>query len=242
MKTNLINKMKEFFESISSKLIGVYILWITIHFILLVVDRKYEYANNYFIPFSKQDENFTSYYDLSEFTVYTLVPIFLYLSYYFIHKKDSINKNMPTQEEKSDNLIETDDNDDLIDLFSEDNDEMEEFCDRCNQPVSSNQITCSNCGKRLKIHCYECSELCSLDAEKCSSCGTKLFLDGYIILNSKNEFILNEAELFDYVELACEECGGKRERWWNYCIVCGNMFEFEDDDEINGDENDELPF
>lgn len=176
--------------------------------------------------------------------MYTLVPILLYLSYYFINKKEHIDKTMHAQEENSNDLIKFNETDDLIDIFSEENDEMEELCERCNKPVSSNQITCSNCGKRLKIHCYECGELCMLGVEECSSCGTTLYLYEYIILNSKNEFMLNEVELFDDGYLACTECGAKRGRWWNYCIVCGNMFEFDDDDDddINGDENDELPF
>ncbi|GIU70433.1 MAG: hypothetical protein KatS3mg002_1669 [Candidatus Woesearchaeota archaeon] len=98
--------MKRILDKIPSKIIGVWILWFSFNFILLFVDRKSDYAKNYFVPFSDKEGTITAYYDLTEFLIYILVPIFLFLGYYFISKKELPQKPVSSFEEDLTELID----------------------------------------------------------------------------------------------------------------------------------------
>ncbi|MFC1784849.1 hypothetical protein ACFL0J_04385 [Candidatus Neomarinimicrobiota bacterium] len=78
----------------SNRAKGIYLLWITINFFLLIISgnitdlfifgRGYS-ADKYFFPFDSIDiENS---YDLTEFLLYTALPILVFVSYKLITTK-----------------------------------------------------------------------------------------------------------------------------------------------------------
>jgi len=77
--------MKIFFNWIPRKWKGIYLIWFTIHFILLL------YSGNIFKHFNKRFFPFNGFwywgdlvYDYSEFLVYTIVPILIALIIYYL--------------------------------------------------------------------------------------------------------------------------------------------------------------
>lgn len=89
--------MKRFFDWIPNKWKGIYIIWLTIHsiIILLITDSRADRQiwvdlTNYFLPSIKDDPPFVNwdsfnieYYDITEFLIYTIVPILIALVIYF---------------------------------------------------------------------------------------------------------------------------------------------------------------
>ena len=80
--------------NLSKKVIGVYLLWLLLHLIILLVywDSN-KYANRHFWPFS--DKSDIEDYNLSEFLLYTLVPLIGIITFnLFSNSDDSLtNKN-----------------------------------------------------------------------------------------------------------------------------------------------------
>jgi hypothetical protein len=85
--------MKSFLHSIPNKFKAIYILWFFLNILLLVFGISYSSANeNMFYPFDRYTKliiNFNvAVYDISEFIIYTMSPIVLYLVYYLWTKKN----------------------------------------------------------------------------------------------------------------------------------------------------------
>jgi hypothetical protein len=89
--------MRDFFNKLSNKFKSVYIIWILINFILLmlsggiitsgfnapiVINQSFD-----FFPFGRSFIDISDY-DYTEFLVYTIVPFFLYYSYWLWNKKN----------------------------------------------------------------------------------------------------------------------------------------------------------
>ena len=96
--------MKKLLASIPNRFKAIYLLWAFIHFVLLLIGRLFDY-NPYFYPFDKVYKGYTQgfgggpiynleitfnykVYDYSEFLIYTLTPIVVYLVLKLWHKKD----------------------------------------------------------------------------------------------------------------------------------------------------------
>lgn len=71
--------MKQFFEDIPNKWKAVYLGWVFLHFILFLTSSLFEYHRSFY-PFHWWEIKFdVDYYDYSEFLIYTLAPIVIYL-------------------------------------------------------------------------------------------------------------------------------------------------------------------
>ena len=72
-----IQKLERVFGiNFSKQIVGYYLVWFSIHLILLLVNWKVrEYANEKFWPFSERSR--LDHYDLSEFLLYSLVPLII---------------------------------------------------------------------------------------------------------------------------------------------------------------------
>ena len=96
--------MKNFFASIPNRLKAVYLVWVFVHFVLLLIGSLLTYSK-YFYPFSSNYKGYvkdpfyrTIYkteitfnykvYDYSEFLIYTLTPIVVYFVIKLWNKKD----------------------------------------------------------------------------------------------------------------------------------------------------------
>ncbi|MBK7311343.1 MAG: hypothetical protein IPI93_11300 [Sphingobacteriaceae bacterium] len=79
--------MKELLNN--KKLIGVYILWFTIHLIILIItwgSQSYRSAENFW-PFAGSYEgDLSRAYDLTEFLFYTIIPVFLIIAIHFLQQ------------------------------------------------------------------------------------------------------------------------------------------------------------
>jgi len=107
--------MKNFFNSIPRKWKGIYLIWFSIQFILLMVSGHFFTLGEYFYPFytdigwlySYSDKvnvpglDFTNIhiYDLSEFFVYTLFPILIVLIIYYLKPDNLLSKARNIKEE-----------------------------------------------------------------------------------------------------------------------------------------------
>lgn len=94
--------MKAFLKSIPNKIKAIYLLWFTLHLVLLLINWSFtgSYYLKYFYPFSRGATNrqniFTlrmeqfdlRVYDYSEFIIYLITPIVIYLFIYLWRKKD----------------------------------------------------------------------------------------------------------------------------------------------------------
>lgn len=72
-----IQKLESIFGiNISKQIVGYYLIWFSIHLILLLVNWDVsEYANERFWPFSVRSR--IEHYDLSEFLLYSLLPLII---------------------------------------------------------------------------------------------------------------------------------------------------------------------
>ncbi|MBK6913016.1 MAG: hypothetical protein IPH11_04870 [Ignavibacteriales bacterium] len=100
--------MKAFLKSIPNKIKAIYLLWFTLHLVLLLINWSFTGSNylKYFYPFSKgaatgefiltfpdsfplRMEQFDlRVYDYSEFIIYLIAPVVIYLFIYLWRKKD----------------------------------------------------------------------------------------------------------------------------------------------------------
>lgn len=82
-----------FFQGISNKVKALYLVWFFIHFILLLISGNgLSKFHRDFYPFDTSTYYVTinfniREYDYSEFLIYTLSPIFIYLIFYLWWKK-----------------------------------------------------------------------------------------------------------------------------------------------------------
>ena len=82
--------MKNFFADIPNKWKAVYLGWVFLNFILLITTKKPFRFNKDFYPFDWRGLRFdSSVYDYSEFLIYSLSPIVIYLIYWLWKKKDA---------------------------------------------------------------------------------------------------------------------------------------------------------
>lgn len=65
------------------KLIGIYLFWVLINLILLCSFGQSRFAGDYFFPFEPDP----LYYDISEFIIYTIAPIFVFCIYLCFKKE-----------------------------------------------------------------------------------------------------------------------------------------------------------
>jgi len=79
---------KEFIEN-NKVFIGIYLIWFLLHIIFLLTSPVRSYSRSEFWPFGDGD---MKYYDITEFLLYTIAPIIIYLIYYFL--KDDIKKGL----------------------------------------------------------------------------------------------------------------------------------------------------
>lgn len=87
--------MKNFLNWIPWKWKGIYLIWFTIHFILILISGNAFEHDTDFIPFNV----FWGYrdtvygYDYSEFLVYTIAPILIVLIIYYLKPPKEIKRN-----------------------------------------------------------------------------------------------------------------------------------------------------
>ncbi len=76
-----IEKVKVIFGiNLSKKILGIYLLWFLFHLILLFTHWKTEMYDFYYENFWPFTDNFNlNYYDYTEFSLYTTIPIILLL-------------------------------------------------------------------------------------------------------------------------------------------------------------------
>jgi len=75
----------------NKRIVGFYLIWLLFHFIFLLASWNSQNNTEQFWPFYEWDRDH-GVYDLSEFLVYSLLPVFIYLIYYFL--KDDVRKNI----------------------------------------------------------------------------------------------------------------------------------------------------
>lgn len=111
--------MKLYFQSIPDKIKSIYILWISINFVLLMLEGGVLNYDSTFFPFGFHFFDF-DYYDYTEFIVYTVVPILLHYSYWLWSKAAREKKDV-------------------------DNISKEKVCSNCSSSIPVDSEFCTNC-------------------------------------------------------------------------------------------------
>ena len=117
--------MKNFFNQISRVWKGIYLIWFSIHLIILMIKRPHLNEKFYFYPFDGFDIRD---YDSSEFLVYTFVTILIVLIIYYLKPQ----KDKKTKQEKL-----------------KGNDKIKHCCFECGIAVNERDELCPNCGAEL---------------------------------------------------------------------------------------------
>jgi uncharacterized BrkB/YihY/UPF0761 family membrane protein len=82
------NSTKEFIEN-NKVFTVIYLIWMLLHLIFLLTSPSYGPSQQEFWPFG---DNRMKYYDYTEFLLYSIAPVILYLIYYFL--KDDIKRKI----------------------------------------------------------------------------------------------------------------------------------------------------
>lgn len=85
--------MKKLFANIPNRWKAVYLIWVSIHSVLLLTGNLFKYRDDFY-PFYEWGRDTTltfrkSVYDYSEFIIYLLAPIVIYLVIRVWNKKDA---------------------------------------------------------------------------------------------------------------------------------------------------------
>jgi len=75
----------------SDKEKGIYVLWVIVNIVILSVYGKMYFNDGSFYPFSNGFEDIDRY-DISEFLVYTTVPLLIMIAAKYLNFKDIIKK------------------------------------------------------------------------------------------------------------------------------------------------------
>ena len=90
---NLGGNMKKILRKILYSLIGLYLLWIGLHFtLLMLLENTFQYKSGFWpfvcVAYYSSDKPIYSY-DYTEFIFYTILPVIIYIAiYYFKKNKD----------------------------------------------------------------------------------------------------------------------------------------------------------
>lgn len=73
-------------KEVSNKLVAIYLIWFFINLMFLLLGSKHSSGTRYFFPFRGDFRN----YDISEFIIYILLPVFIYVIFKLLKNPKSI--------------------------------------------------------------------------------------------------------------------------------------------------------
>jgi hypothetical protein len=85
----------------TNRAIGLYLIWILIHFTILFTNNQCRYAREIFYPFTSSEYRYSTFkynfvldaYDITEFIFYNVAVIFLYFIYYLLGINNFFSKS-----------------------------------------------------------------------------------------------------------------------------------------------------